>query len=144
LSFGGAKMRFASSAYHLPAGKLRDRLPDDPDGLAHLLAADEVAVVASPSADRDVEFVLLVAAVGLVLAQVERHPGAAQVRAGQAVGDRVLLGDDADAAVRSMKILLRVSRLRVSSRIGRNWSQNASTRPVQPSGTSRATPPIRV
>jgi hypothetical protein len=98
LSFGGAKIRLASSAYHLPSGKLGDRLADDAHRLAHLLAADEVAVVAvALGADRDVEVVLLVAAVRLVLAQVERHAARPQVRAREAVGDRVLLGDDADA-----------------------------------------------
>ena len=50
----------------------------------------EVAVVAvALGADRDVELVLLVARVGLVLAQIERDAATAEIGAGETVGDRV-------------------------------------------------------
>ena len=73
-------------------------LADDAHGLAELFHADEVAVEAvALHADGDVEVILLVARVGLVLAEVERHAGSAEVRAGEAVGEGHLLRDGGDA-----------------------------------------------
>jgi hypothetical protein len=71
-SFGGTKMRLASVAYHGPGGNLAIAWLDDAHGLLHLLAADQIAVVAiTRRADGDVELVLLVTGIRLVLAQVE-------------------------------------------------------------------------
>ena len=79
-------------------GQLRQRLLDDPQALAHLLHAHEVAVVAVAHRPHgDVEVVLLVAGVGMVLAHVVGDPGAAQARADPAPVERVLPAHDADA-----------------------------------------------
>ena len=62
-----------------------DALLDDAVGLAHLLDAHQVAVVAvAVDADRDVEVHAVVDLVGLLLAQVPGDARAAQHRAGEA------------------------------------------------------------
>src|SRR3546814_7508410 len=100
-------------ALHLPPGRRRDlagvdhdrtllrhllqALPDDPVGLAHLLHADEIPRVAvAGEADRYVEVHAVIAVVRLRPAQVPGHDGSAQHRPGEAPGERLLLGDDAD------------------------------------------------
>src|SRR6185312_9612544 len=75
-----------------------DALPDDAVGLAHLLDAHEVTVVAvAVLADRDVEVDLVVHLVGLLLAQVPGDSRAAQHRPAEAQRERALRGHDADA-----------------------------------------------
>ena len=77
---------------------LVEDLADDPDRLADLVEADGVAVEAvAVAADDHVELDLVVVEVGHVAAQVPRHAGGAQDRAGGAEGDGLLGGDDADA-----------------------------------------------
>jgi hypothetical protein len=75
-----------------------DALPDDAVGLAHLLDAHQVAVVAvAVDADRYVEFHAVVDLVGLLLAQVPLDAGAAQHGTGEAEGQGTLGRDHADA-----------------------------------------------
>ena len=82
---------------HRTIGDGVDGLAQDPEALAHLLDADEVAVVAvADSPDRDVEIILLVIEVGMGFADVVFDAGSAEHRAGQAIGDGILLGDDTD------------------------------------------------
>ncbi len=62
-----------------------DALLDDAVGLAHLLDAHQVAVVAvAVGADRDIEIELVVDLIGLLLAQVPLDAGTTQHRPGQA------------------------------------------------------------
>ncbi len=71
---------------------------DDAQRLAELLHAAEVAVVAvAVDADGDVEVDLVVGVVGLALAHVPGHAGAAQHDAREGVVEGVGGGDDADA-----------------------------------------------
>ncbi len=80
--------------------QLVDALLHDAERLAHLFHADEVAVVAvAVLADRNVEVVVLVAVVGLALAQVPGHARAAHHHAREAVGERLFLGHHADVDV---------------------------------------------
>ena len=72
-------------------------LPDDRDALAHLLHADEIAVVAvAVLADGDVEFHLVVSGIGLRLAQVPGGAGGAQHRSAEAPVECVLQRHDPD------------------------------------------------
>ena len=74
-----------------------ERLVDDMQALAHLLYAHEIAVVAvAVPADGNVEAVILIAVVGLRLAQVPGKAGGAQHRPREAPVQRVLRRDDAD------------------------------------------------
>ena len=80
--------------------QLVDALLHDADRLAHLLHADEVAVVAvAVLADRNVEIHLGVALVGLRLAEVPGGAGAAHHHAGKAPLPGVVEADDADIDV---------------------------------------------
>ena len=82
---------------HRTIGDGIDGLAEDLEALAHLLDADKVAVVAVANRpDRDVEIILLVIKVGMGLADIVFNAGSAEHRSGQAVGDGILLGDDAD------------------------------------------------
>ena len=86
----------------LPLGgaQLRQALLHDADRLAHLLHADDLAVVVvAVAADRDVELELLVALVRLRLAQVPGRAGAADHDAGEAPAPGVLERDEADVDV---------------------------------------------
>ncbi len=67
------------------------RLPDEPDGLAHLLDPDDEAGPAvTVVMGRHLEVVVLIAEVGLGLAQVPRQAGRAQQRAGNTEGETAL------------------------------------------------------
>src|SRR5204863_8851844 len=79
------------------AGQIPPRLLDDLHRLPDLLDPDQVAAIAVEAvAGRDLEAVLVVAAVGRVLAQVPAHARAAQHRSAGAPGDGVLLAEDPD------------------------------------------------
>lgn len=83
---------------HRARRHLVQALMDDAQRLAKLLHAAEVAVVAvAVHADGDVEVDLVVGVVGLALAHVPRHAGAAQHDAREGVVEGVGGGDDADA-----------------------------------------------
>ena len=85
LAVVGAHRPFAAARIELLAALLHD-----PGRLAHLLHADQIAVVAvAVLADGNVEIHLLVALVGLRLAQVPRRAGAAHHHAGEAPGPGV-------------------------------------------------------
>jgi hypothetical protein len=99
LSFGGAKILLRVLRVPVAAGEI---LHD----ACRMMRTDcfissprhEVAVVAvALRADRHVELILLVAGVGLVLAQIERTPEPRRFGPVKAVGDGVGLRDDADA-----------------------------------------------
>lgn len=80
------------------AGKAGDDLLDNADGLADFLAAALITGVAIAFVgDRHVELVFLVAQVRLVLAEIVRDAGSAEIGSGDAVTDRLFLGDRADA-----------------------------------------------
>ena len=86
---------FAARRIQLVAALLHDL-----GRLAHLFHADDIAVVAvAVLADGDVEIHLLVALVGLRLAQVPGRAGAAHHHAREAPGPRVRELDDADVDV---------------------------------------------
>eukprot|EP00053_Salpingoeca_punica_P008372 m.75267 g.75267 ORF g.75267 m.75267 type:complete len:437 (+) comp14572_c0_seq1:246-1556(+) len=74
-----------------------EALVDDADALAHLLAANEVAVIAvAARADGDVKLDAVVGIVGLRLAEIPGHAGATQHDTGEAVVEGLLGGDDAN------------------------------------------------
>ena len=76
-----------------------DHLAQNAHALPHFLDAHEVAIVAIARApDRDLEIVLLVIEIRMFAAQIVLDAAAAQIRAGERVGDRALLRDDADVA----------------------------------------------
>ena len=80
-----------------PSGNWSRHWCKDAHALAHFLHAHEVAVVAiADRADGNVELQMVVNEIGMRLAQIEIHAAAAQVRAGQAVINGVLLGNHAD------------------------------------------------
>lgn len=80
-------------------GHLVEALVDDAEGLAELLHAAEVSVVAvAVGADGDVKLDLVVGVVGLALADVPRDAGAAQHDTGEGQVQGLGGGEDADAA----------------------------------------------
>ena len=100
--FGGAILPSSVTIGPSPPGELQllARLFHDADRLPHLLHADQIAVVAvAVLADRNVELELLVALVGLRLAQVPGGAGAAHHDARKAPGERLFERDDADVDV---------------------------------------------
>ncbi len=79
-------------------GHLVETLVDDAEGLAELLHAAEVAVVAvSVYADWDVEFDLVVGVIWLALAYVPWYTTSSKHDAGERVVEGVRGGDDTDA-----------------------------------------------
>src|SRR5262249_44013678 len=82
------------------SAQLGDALVHDADRLPHLFHADAVAiVVVTVLADRNIEVELLVALIGLRLAQVPGRAGAAHHHARESPGPRIGERYDADVDV---------------------------------------------
>ena len=103
LHLGAARRRDLVVLDHHRARRLSQQgaaLAHDAQGLAHLLHAAEITVVAvAVDPQRDVEFQFVIDLVGLVAAQVPGDARAAQHHAGEAPGEGLLAGDDADIDV---------------------------------------------
>jgi hypothetical protein len=84
--------------------ELLDALLHDPDRLAHLFHANDLPVViVAMAADRNVELHLLVAFIGLRLAQIPRRARAAHHHARKAPAPALLQAADADIDVALLK-----------------------------------------
>ncbi len=81
----------------LAAGEFGNRLFHDAHGLAHFFAAHEIAIVAVTfRANRNIKFVLFVAAVWTVFAQIKSHAATSQIRTSDAVRKCVFLRNHAN------------------------------------------------
>ena len=76
-----------------------EQLPQNVRALPHLFQAHQIAIVAvARGADRDLEIVFFVIEIRMLPAQIVIDAAAAQVRAGEAVGDGAIFRDHADVA----------------------------------------------